>query len=234
MPRFEDEVVDDYLEAAHAIGDHLLKALASACDELGVAFYLTSGTLLGAVRQGDWIPWDDDVDVIVFREDYERLRRLVSDVLPDGVAFSSPEDNQNHITIIPRLLYLDSRRVHVGRARAVAPMETLHVPLDIFILDRAPRSRLMRWLWAGSAGMLEQAAVARYTSLRDVLSERRTTPARKALECAGVVLARLLRQHTWHALRTRLVTLPARLQGSGPFVATNYSTPSGAKNDLRA
>ena len=43
------------------------------CRRHGIKYWLSSGTLIGAVRHGGFIPWDDDVDVEMLRDDYERL-----------------------------------------------------------------------------------------------------------------------------------------------------------------
>ena len=232
--RFDQAVVDDYLEAAHAVGDHLLETFDQACRAVGVPYFLTSGTLLGAVRSEGWIPWDDDVDVIMFREDYERLVPHLEALLPANVAFSSPETREDHITVIPRLLYLDSRRVHEGRHRSLVPIETKHIPLDIFILDEGPRNARLRKAWSLTAHALDKVAVARYTSARDVLDEPAIGPARKAMETVGVALSRVMSRRRWHALRTWLVRLPARLGREqkgrpGRYVAVNYSTPGGRR-----
>ncbi len=51
----------------------ILKHFKSFCNENNISFYLSNGTLLGAVKYGGFIPWDDDIDVFVPREDYDRL-----------------------------------------------------------------------------------------------------------------------------------------------------------------
>ncbi len=57
----------------------ILKRFDSFCKENNIRYFLAYGTLLGAIRYKRFIPWDDDVDVLVPREDYERLLTLFKD-----------------------------------------------------------------------------------------------------------------------------------------------------------
>ena len=54
----------------------ILKAFMQICRENGLEFYCCAGTAIGAVRHHGIIPWDDDIDVIMPRPDYDRLLQL--------------------------------------------------------------------------------------------------------------------------------------------------------------
>jgi lipopolysaccharide cholinephosphotransferase len=57
----------------------LLKHFSAMCAEHGLQFWIDAGTMLGAVRHGGFIPWDDDIDVAMPLESYDRLCAMVSD-----------------------------------------------------------------------------------------------------------------------------------------------------------
>ena len=57
----------------------ILKKLADFCKENDLTYYLTGGTLLGAIRHKGFIPWDDDIDVVMPRPDYDRMHQIVKE-----------------------------------------------------------------------------------------------------------------------------------------------------------
>jgi len=57
----------------------LLKKFDCFCKENQISYFLSNGTLLGAIKYKGFIPWDDDIDVIVPREDYDKLISLFND-----------------------------------------------------------------------------------------------------------------------------------------------------------
>ena len=67
------------------VGIELLKEISSVCEKAGVRFYLGYGSLLGAVRHNGFIPWDDDIDILIPRPDYERFEQYC---LSNEVGFS--------------------------------------------------------------------------------------------------------------------------------------------------
>jgi lipopolysaccharide cholinephosphotransferase len=74
--------VDANRKKLWALQLEILGCFAEICEQLGLRYFLFGGTLLGAVRHGGFIPWDDDVDVAMPRKDYEKLLREAPPLLP--------------------------------------------------------------------------------------------------------------------------------------------------------
>ena len=94
---FRDEIRSDYLVTSQykklwAVQLDLIQELDRFCKDFGVRYFAEGGTLLGAVRHQGFIPWDDDVDLVMLWEDYQVL-------LKEGPKyFKEPYFLQNYLT----------------------------------------------------------------------------------------------------------------------------------------
>ncbi|MBP7984733.1 MAG: LicD family protein [Bacteroidaceae bacterium] len=74
----------------------LLIEIDRICKKHSIQYWLSSGTLLGAVRHKGFIPWDDDMDIEMLRPDYERLMKVLPEELPETMALQSHNTDKNY------------------------------------------------------------------------------------------------------------------------------------------
>lgn len=134
-------------EEVHAVSLKLLQEVDRICKKNNIPYYLCAGTLLGAVRHHNFIPWDDDVDIQMFRKDFERFAQICERDLHKDFAFYNPlEDTNYFVDFIPVILYKRSRLYKEDIQVDVHN----HINLDIYIVDntydRKWRHRLHIWM----------------------------------------------------------------------------------------
>lgn len=118
----------------------ILKALAKVCDENGLTYYLTGGTLLGAVRHKGFIPWDDDIDIAMPRDDYEKLIEIADEKLPPR--FKLAHYTELFIGKKPLMHHVQILDQDVTLTRKWAKSESqVHTWIDIFALDGMPKGK---------------------------------------------------------------------------------------------
>ena len=113
---------------------HMLDVIDAWCRSNGVNYSLSSGTLIGALRHKGFIPWDDDIDIGMPREDYERFVRSFNCAYP-GTQLMSPE-------LDPRFC-MPFAYVYREDTLLIEEKITYHnfpigVKVDVFPLDGAP------------------------------------------------------------------------------------------------
>ena len=110
------------LTKVHEVNLKLLKEIDRICRKYKIKYALDSGTLLGAVRHGGFIPWDDDVDVMFTRKNYEMFAKVVRRELPEDMSFVEPNEyhgGKAFYDFISRVTYNKSQKFEdSGRSAA--------------------------------------------------------------------------------------------------------------------
>ncbi len=82
---------------------NILSCVAAILDKHKIPYFLHGGTLLGAVRHGGFIPWDDDLDIAVLWNDIPKIREILQSELPENMCYQDITTDYNYPMIISKV-----------------------------------------------------------------------------------------------------------------------------------
>ena len=116
----------------------ILEKILEVCRDLGLKCWIDSGTLLGAIRHKGFIPWDDDIDLVMLRSDYDKLMKNGPEKFKDPFFFQSAYTDINY--------YRGHIQIRNSNTAAILPMNSMRefnqgIFVDIFPLDALPNDK---------------------------------------------------------------------------------------------
>ena len=130
----------------------ILKDFMDICDRHGLTYFGIAGTGIGALRHQGFIPWDDDIDVAMPRDDFEKLLRLVEEEMGDKYLIINTEHYPNYPLMTTRLTMRGTKFKEEALKDIDAPMGIF---LDLYPLDKvsdnqseARKQARDAWFWS--------------------------------------------------------------------------------------
>lgn len=135
---FKEEVISGYLvpqemKEVWACELDILERLLAVCRKYNLKCWADSGTLIGAIRHKGFIPWDDDIDMVMFRDDYDKLVKIADDEFTYPYFFQTIYSDKHY----------ERRHAQIRNSEtaAIASFKSRFnqgIFIDIFVLDGVP------------------------------------------------------------------------------------------------
>ena len=150
--RYDDETLK-HLQKVQLM---MLKDFIKICEENDITYFVIGGSLLGAVRHNGFIPWDDDIDVIMFRSDFEKLNMVMSE---------NPNEKYHLFNVLNEETYhytfarFNLKNTVLEEWWAKQVDYTVNIFIDIFIIDKIPDNKIKRFIQRGRCLILNQSVM---------------------------------------------------------------------------
>lgn len=128
----DDNLKKIELEDLKKIQIKILDVVANFCQKNNIKYWIDSGTLLGAIRHSGYIPWDDDIDVGMLREDFDKFLKLFNTENSQYKAYSIENKDDFYYTYCK---VLDTNTILYEPDKNG---NKLSVNIDVFVYDNAP------------------------------------------------------------------------------------------------
>lgn len=128
----------------HQVDMQIVKEVVRICDAHGFRYFMLGGTMLGAIRHKGFIPWDDDIDLGMPRDDYEAFLQVAPNELAEHLKVVNYRNDPNYMYYITRIQDTDTK---VVEERIGNDNKYTHASIDIFPIDGTPNNPLLRKLY---------------------------------------------------------------------------------------
>ncbi len=174
----------EYLKRSHEVLEILMAEFDRVCMENHLHYYIICGSLIGVVRHKGMIPWDDDIDIGMPREDYKKLKKIAKKIWKNNDTFHflnyADIGGGAFLDCMPRLFYmkekLPTKCFDKVYGKATADIED-RMFLDIYVMDNAHENERVHNLVIGAMKgiynlMMGHRAFVDYDEYRVVIPEK--------------------------------------------------------------
>ncbi|WP_298525036.1 phosphorylcholine transferase LicD [uncultured Methanobrevibacter sp.] len=137
--RYDDETLKHLQE----VQKMMLKDFIKICEENNITYFVNGGTLLGTIRHKGFIPWDDDIDIMMFRKDFDKLNDIMA---------NKPNEKYRLINVLNEETYhytwarFNLKNTILEEWWAKQVDYTPNIFIDIFILYDIPNNKIKRFI----------------------------------------------------------------------------------------
>ena len=136
------ELTPEELKALQACFLEIIKDIDRVCQEHGLCYMAAGGTALGSVRHKGFIPWDDDVDILMPREDLNRFVELFEECMGDKYELTTPNSDKYQLESMISAVYKKNTLKAAFLDYNTPFPKGVHI--DIFAIESVPRNPIVR------------------------------------------------------------------------------------------
>lgn len=137
----------------------ILKDFIFVCEKHNLKYTLGGGSVLGSVRHKGFIPWDDDLDINMPREDYEKFKELFAMELAEEYDLRVPNSEYGFSTLFMKLL---KKGTTYKQQFSYGDSDPTYIWIDIFPFDNVPENKVVRTLKGYISTAMAYVFVSRY------------------------------------------------------------------------
>ncbi len=198
---------EEMLNKLHDLHKEMMKDFHTLCKKHGIRYFAVYGTLLGAIRERGFIPWDDDVDFGLLREDFDKLLSIPPEEYNDKYAILAPDLGCVNYDFIPKFERKDSKFISPWRyATGIMDENYLGgVFIDLFVYENIDPKAFKKQV--NKVGMIKVLNFEAVTHRRLAIGTGIRRMLKKGIKWILYVILRVLRFDGKKAAKVYLATV---------------------------